>query len=669
MYKNSLHISGVLFAIGLCLASCNQDVKEPQDEPSGVAVATVRFKNDTQFYVQVHQVSFSGPVVAVLAPGESAAIEAQPSANHGVGSTYCVTYRYNVADETDVYSGKVFAEGLDPNAQLTFDIQAGATYAKQIPVPDGVEFSKAFVRIRNASTSVSASAAPQFELAYYGTSYKQAGNQEVSVPMGKTGVYEFTPGDLSNYRLQSVFNEIAMPSVQLQKGFVYDFVFTNEGNVASVIPDVKREIKPRPVSQWEKTISSYRQTTLQDDALESYLKSIERYAFSDWRNNYPLNKIISNGGALVAGWWEFGVLENIAQATSVSEPYELAAIAAKDAEWSGTVFPAVNFYAGTESVAYHTTFNDIAPLSNGGYVVLATYAKGTRCGLWLFFLNANGQLVSELDIPPAEDNLQTLLGIKLAPANGGFLVLGVEKVYAEAEDVWFDTSFQFIRKYTETGTLQWEQKYGEPGCDSNFAICGLETAGGYMVCGYAGDGYSIKTIVLTLNKADGSVAAARSFGTATDSMLPYSVAADATGDVFIAGVSTEEGRDLSRAYILKLDSGGNEVWLKRYGNKRNNFLFDLAISDNLLTAAGSTNESGGADDYYSWQYGKGWALRIDAETGIVLKDVSRENVSAFSSIVKLADGGYALAALKSVDNTEPYWFNTFAVKANEYLEF
>ncbi|MDR1219935.1 MAG: hypothetical protein LBK73_10055 [Treponema sp.] len=671
MYRNvSLHISGVLFAIGLSLASCNQDVKDPQDNDNERAAATIRFKNDTQFYVQVHQVSFSGQVVAELTPGESVLIEAQPSENHGVGSTYCVTYQYNVADESDVYSGKVFAEGLDPNAQLTFDIQAGAAYTKQIPIPDGIEFSKAFIRIRNASTPASASAAPQFELAYYGTSYKQAGNQEVSVPMGKTGVYELASGDFSNYRLQSVFNEIAMPSTQLQNGFVYDFVFTNEGNAASVIPDVKRPIKPRPVSQWEKTISSYRQITLQDATLEPYLKSIARYALSDWRSNYPLNKIISNGDTLVAGWWDFGALSNIVQATGVSEPYEVAAITAKDAEWNSTVFPTVNGYAGTASVAYHTTFNDIVPLSDGGYAVLATYAKGTRCGLWLFFLNANGQFVSEVDIPPAEDNLQSLLGIKLASVNGGFLVLGTEKVYAEADDEWFDTSSQFIRKYTENGTLQWERKYVESACDRNFAICGVETVGGYIVCGYAGDGYAIKTIVLTLNKADGSVTASRSFGTASDFMLPYSATADMAGNVFITGVSTEEGGDLSKAYILKLDAGGSEVWLKRYGNRRNNLLFDLTIFDNLLTATGSANDSAGdADDYYSWQFGKGWALKIDTETGIVLKNISREDVSAFNSIVKLADGGYALAALKSVNNAEPYWFNTFAVKTNEYLEF
>ncbi|MDR0707252.1 MAG: hypothetical protein LBF60_05170 [Treponema sp.] len=670
MYKNSLRMIGVLLVIALSLASCDQDVKEPQDETGGAAAATITFKNDTQFYVQVHQVSFSGPVAAELAPGETVLIEVQPSANHGVGSTYCVTYQYNVADEADDYSGKVFAEGLDPNAQLTFDIQAGAAYAKQIPVPDGIEFSKAFVRIRNASTSVSASAAPQFELAYYGTSYKQAGNQEVSVPMGKTGVYEFAPGDLSNYRLQSVFNEIAMPSTQLQKGFIYDFIFTNEGNAASVIPDVKRQIKPRPVSKWKKDISSYRRTTMQDRNLEPYLKSIARYALSDWRSNYPLNKIIANGGALIAGWWDFGVIDTVAQATGVSEPYEVAAITARDAEWENTVFPATSLYTGTESVAYHTTFNDVVQLSNGGYAVLATYAKGMRCGLWLFFLNANGQLVSEVDIPPAEDNLQSLLGIKLASVNGGFLVLGNEKVYAEADDEWFDASSQFIRTYTENGTLLWEQKYVEPECDRNFAVCGLETAGGYIVCGYAGDGYSIKTVVLTINKTDGSVAAASSFGAASDSMLPYSIAADAKGDIFITGLSTEDGGDSAKAYILKLDSGGAEIWLKRYGNWRNNLLFDLTIFDNLLVASGSVNDSSGdADDYYSWQYGKGWAIKIDTETGIVLKDVSREDVSAFNSIVKLADGGYALAALKSVNNAEAYWFNTFAVKADEYVEF
>jgi len=96
----------------------------------------------------------------------------------------------------------------------------------------------------------------------------------------------------------------------------------------------------------------------------------------------------------------------------------------------------------------------------------------------------------------------------------------------------------------------------------------------------------------------------------------------------------------------------------------------MIISENSLVAAGSANVSTGGDpNYYTWQYGTGWALRIDTETGIILDDKDYNDVSVFNSVLQLVNGGFIFAAVKNINTTEPYWFSSSVVKTNERLQF
>jgi hypothetical protein len=330
----------------------------------------------------------------------------------------------------------------------------------------------------------------------------------------------------------------------------------------------------------------------------------------------------------------------------------------------------MSFYAGTVNTAYQTTFNDIIKLDNNNYVVLATYSNTRRTGLWLFFLNEQGQLVDEWELAPNGDNKEGLMGTKLVALDGSaFLVLGNKKTYTNADDELYTTSAQIIYKYQYGNeTKIWETEYSHPLHTINYAICGLELPDSCIVCGSAGDAHSTKTTVLSLNKADGTLTSAQSFGTASDVLRPFAAGADSSGSIYISGVATESGR--SRAYILKLDPSYTEVWLKKYGGKYDNFLFDINITGNLLTAVGSGNDGAIINPaFYGWQGGSAWILKIDTGTGIVLKESFDETASVFNSIARLDDGGFAFAAIKNVNTTRPYWFNSYAVKVNEHLMF
>jgi hypothetical protein len=284
-------------------------------------------------------------------------------------------------------------------------------------------------------------------------------------------------------------------------------------------------------------------------------------------------------------------------------------------------------------------------------------------------LNENGQIVESWDIAPG-NNKESLMGTKLVNLEGNaFLVLGNKKTYTNADDELSAASSAFIHKYQHRNAAKvWSTEYSHPMHNENYAICGLELPDSYIVCGYADDAYSAKTMVLKVNKANGTVMDAKSFGLASDTLRPFAAGSDNTGYIYISGIATEGSG--SRAYILKLDSSYTQVWLKKYGDRHDNFLFDLDITNNLLTAAGSGNDGTVADPYfYGWQAGSAWILRIDTVTGVAIKEAFDTAASAFNSIVKLDDGGFVLAAIKSIDNTKPYWFNAFAVKVNEHLEF
>ncbi|MDR2490790.1 MAG: hypothetical protein LBD20_05255 [Spirochaetaceae bacterium] len=57
-------------------------------------------------------------------------------------------------------------------------------------------------------------------------SLKQAGNDEIPVSAGKTGVYKLDfAGVLENYKLQSVFESVPVAPINIQKGYIYDYVY------------------------------------------------------------------------------------------------------------------------------------------------------------------------------------------------------------------------------------------------------------------------------------------------------------------------------------------------------------------------------------------------------------------------------------------------------------
>jgi len=648
----------------IMFASCENQSNNNNGAEIKPEYAQVTFKNNTQFYVEVYR-DTTILLFDELAPGESRTSDIQGSVESHIGTTFRYSYRYKLAERDDSFSGEAFADGLTSGLEETFVIEKGNSYSRDIPVPENISFNYAYVRIKNDIS---------YNIAFrrINSVLLQLGNKEIMIPAGKTGIYRLGKNELniSDYTLRNVEIPYYFPNLALVPGYIYDFILTDVENTPKIIPDIHVKIKPEPTSTWKKQITNYTAGNFSDSNsnLNKYLTSIHRYGISHWRSHYPVNKLVYNDNTLVNGEWNFGVIPVIIQNTGIAEAYEIPNITAKDINWENAVFPARIVYAGTTSAAYQTSFNDIIRI-NKNYVVLSTYSKGLRTGILLSFLNEQGQIIDSLDIP-ADNNLESLTGTKLVNVdNNAFLVLGNRKEYIGVNDEHFTASSSLIYKFQYGNKTEiWSNEYTYSDNSINTSVCGLDTNDNYIVCCYTGNNAATRSIILKINKTDGSVIEIQNYGAASESWRPFSISSDVSGNIYISGIATEGA--VSQAYIAKLDTSYNQVWLKKYGNYYDNFLFDLNITDNLITAAGSANNGSVYDpSFYGWQAGKGWIVRIDTETGLVLKETFYDSVSSFNSIVRLNDSGFALAAIKSVDNKKPYWFDTFAVKVNEHFIF
>jgi len=220
-------IAGALFA--LLLASCGKHSDVDLDSNLGM----VTFFNKSSYYVSVYQTSFSGPVlIDKLATGAHNSVTVSPSDNYGVGSVFSIRYWYLVTND----GGDFWTGGLDPNAQITRNIEAGESYVIQIPQPSRLELTEAFVKILNTSGM-------PIEFNRLGVHYKQAGNGELSVPSGRSGIYKIDSSEsgveIKYYTIFQLIDQYyPIPEFTAKNGYIYNFEF--DGN--TVIPKEEQRI-------------------------------------------------------------------------------------------------------------------------------------------------------------------------------------------------------------------------------------------------------------------------------------------------------------------------------------------------------------------------------------------------------------------------------------------
>ena len=219
----------LLFIFFILFISCPSEEENKNGNAVEVKTAKVTFFNESSYKTVVHRNAFSGPVLLELNAGQSRTIDVRISDNHGVGTVFSIEYIYRITDSFDIDSGDVFASGLDPNVQINRMIEENKPITIQIPQPANLEFRSAFIKILNSHNL-------PCELRYGGNVFKQAGNDNIPVAPGKTGVYKLDgiPADgrlYQNYQVFSNFIPTTIPDFTAMNGVIYSFTYNGSSVV------------------------------------------------------------------------------------------------------------------------------------------------------------------------------------------------------------------------------------------------------------------------------------------------------------------------------------------------------------------------------------------------------------------------------------------------------
>lgn len=210
-------------------------------------------------------------------------------------------------------------------------------------------------------------------------------------------------------------------------------------------------------------------------------------------------------------------------------------------------------------------------------IALAGYTQGT--GGYLLMLDADGVQQWLISMGPAV----AVYGVTFAP-NGDLVACGSDPD-------------SFIGRWAPDGTLLWRNTYGPNGDGFGFGIA-MTPSGDIAAAGGRSPVVAVRTA------PDGTMRWTRTLAAGSPSAGRGAIATDATGAVLLAG------RDRDDAFVAKLDSAGNTLWVR------------TVATSGVDTANGIAVDSGG-DAVVVGSYGLG----SGAGTGYVARyDPSGEQV-------------------------------------------
>ncbi|NMO14094.1 DUF1565 domain-containing protein [Pyxidicoccus fallax] len=185
----------------------------------------------------------------------------------------------------------------------------------------------------------------------------------------------------------------------------------------------------------------------------------------------------------------------------------------------------------------------------------------------------------------------------------------------------------FVAKYNTLGTREWVRMLGTAAEDSVRAVATDGTD--FLVAGYTtgslqATNAGLKDAFVAKYSAAGALLWVRMLGTSADD-LAYGVAADSSGNVYVAGVtggalpgnSSAGGQDV---FIAKYTAQGTLAWVRQWGSAASDIAQDVEVdSTGAIVVGGSTTGSlaatsqGGTDAFVSRWTSAGvreWARQI-----------------------------------------------------------
>jgi uncharacterized delta-60 repeat protein len=180
-------------------------------------------------------------------------------------------------------------------------------------------------------------------------------------------------------------------------------------------------------------------------------------------------------------------------------------------------------------------------------------------------------------------------------------------VYVTGESVGFGTRFDYATvKYSSSGEEQWAARYNGPGNDDDHATAiAFDASGNVYVTGRSygsGTSYDYATVKYNRSGVEQWVARYNGPGNARD--YATSLAVDASGNVYVTGRSYGSGTSYDYATV-KYNSIGVEQWVARYNGSGNNDDYATALTVDAsgnVYVTGISWGSGTSNDYATVKY-------------------------------------------------------------------
>ncbi len=206
-------------------------------------------------------------------------------------------------------------------------------------------------------------------------------------------------------------------------------------------------------------------------------------------------------------------------------------------------------------------------------------------------------------------------------------------------------------KYSASGVEKWVMRYSGPEYDEATALA-LDASGNVYVTGFssASNNYDYATIKYNATGVEQWVA--RYDGPINDDDIATALAVDASGNVYVTGLSQGSGTNFDYATV-KYNSAGFLQWTDRFNSPKNSFDFTTALavddSGNVYVTGQSEGSGTGGDDYATIKYNTSgveqWVMRYNGPGN----STDRANALAVDVAGNVYVTGYSYGSSTSYD--------------------
>ena len=183
-----------------------------------------------------------------------------------------------------------------------------------------------------------------------------------------------------------------------------------------------------------------------------------------------------------------------------------------------------------------------------------------------------------------------------------------------------------VIRMTQDGEVLWEKTYGGKKSDWASGVTVSEIGDIIVAASTKSFGAGDTDIWVLRLKGDGEVLWSRTYGT-KDFEKTMAVALAPNGDITVAGV-----RGFLDGLVLRLDGNGNLIWAKSYGGSGTDWLFDVVVTENgSIITAGST-------DSFGKNMEDAWIMELDSRGEVLwTKTYGQSNDDSAEGIALLGD--------------------------------